>query len=195
MSYWSQNRSYCIELWELSYADARIEQFANDVVNDMHNRQGITNEEHKENIKIGKYAEEAFALFLYNESGISLSIDYNIYPGVENGDSHDFQINGKEIEIKSSRDTDNRGFLACYDIFNFLVFENKPIKDITVAILYDYNITTFVLTSWIDYQTYENNYQIKPFRLSRYNENYKAVPLKRGHSIATLTDYILYDIL
>ncbi len=49
------------------------------------------------------------------------------------------------IDIKSSKDTKNVGLNACYKYFNFPVPADQEIKDLTVSIIYSFDLRFFVL--------------------------------------------------
>jgi hypothetical protein len=78
---------------------SRAREFALKVVDETFDRFNYNRKARLEKIAWGKLGEEVFKLFL-NNNGISVEIDYNIYPGTENTDSTDFVINDITIDLK-----------------------------------------------------------------------------------------------
>jgi len=78
---------------------SRARAFALRVVDETYNRFNYNSKARLDKIAWGKLGEEVFKLFL-NNNGISVEIDYNIYPGTENIDNTDFIINDVTIDLK-----------------------------------------------------------------------------------------------
>lgn len=77
----------------------RAREFALKVVDETFDRFNYNRKARLEKIAWGKLGEEVFRYYL-NNNGISVEIDYTIYPGTENTDSTDFVINNTSIDLK-----------------------------------------------------------------------------------------------
>ena len=127
----------------------KIENFADHVTSETFDRFSYDYERRKETIRIGKLSEEVFAKFMLEVYGITLEINYEIYEGIENVDEDDFEINGFKIDIKSSKDTKNTGFEQCFNRFNFPVPADQEIKDVTISIIYSFDLKDYYICSAI----------------------------------------------
>jgi hypothetical protein len=165
--------------------------FAERVVSETYDRFSYDYNRRVETIYIGKLAEEVFIKFAKNSLDLELVSNYDIYNGTTNVDKFDFTINGVDIDIKSSKDTKNEGIENCYRYFNFPVPTDQDIKDVTVSILYDYQVENFYIVSWIDKETYKKHCKIKnlPVGGGKWKEYY-LYQLKLGNPISTLKDYL-----
>jgi len=170
----------------------KIQTFAERVCNETYDRFSYEYERRVEVIKIGKLAEEVFAKFLLDEYGIKVDINYDIYEGIDNVDEDDFLINGFMIDIKSSKDTKNMGLMKCYESFNFPVPSDQEIKDLTVSIIYSYDLKYFVISSAI----FKNDY-IKMRHFGRLNvgngvyKTFNLCKLTNGISIKEAMDIVI----
>jgi len=154
MGRWHKN-FYIIGLYELSEKIlAKIKDFSEKVCIETYDRFSYGFERRVETIRIGKIAEEVFAKFMNDEYGISLTINYEIYEGTTNVDEDDFEINGYKIDIKSSKDTSQEGIESCYKRFNFPVPFDQGIKDLTISILYTYDLSSYIISSAIFKEDY-----------------------------------------
>lgn len=173
----------------------RVKKFAKEVINETHNTFENTNTSHRiEKIYTGKLAEEVFKKYMKDSYNITLDINYEIYPGTSNVDEFDFNINGKSIDIKSSKDTKKEGLSNCFNYFNFPVLASQSLKDVTISILYDFEIKNFIIVSWIDKETYTKNCNISSLHVGRgIYKNYRLYKLKFGKNIDQLNDY-LFDV-
>lgn len=187
------DRFYMVSVFEIGHEKMeQINTFAARVVDETYDRFAYGRERRIETIRIGKIAEEVFINFLHNEYGIDCKSNYEIYEGIDNVDEKDFSINNIDIDIKSSKDTKNEGIINCYNYFNFPVPTDQTVKDVTVSILYDYNVEDFYIVSWIDRETYMNNCTIGylPVGGGVYKEFYKY-KLNKGNLIEDLKDFLL----
>lgn len=128
-----------------------------DDTNNLYDRYGYDYKTRVEVVRCGKLAEEAFSIFLKNEYNIDMDVDYEIYEGIHQVDKNDVFINGLNIDIKASKDTQKRGIQKCLKQFNFPVPRDQKIKDITVSVIYDFEVQNFYIAAWIDKDTYETN--------------------------------------
>ena len=167
----------------------KAKKFAEKVVSETYDRFSYEYKRRVETIYIGKIAEEVFKIFAEKELNVILEVNYDIYEGTENVDENDFFINDLEIDIKSSKDTQNKGIDNCFNYFNFPVPTDQSIKDITISILYDYNIQNFYIVSWIDREKYSKNATIKKLHVGNgiYKEYY-LYKLKDGYDIKSLIE-------
>jgi len=187
------NDFYIIGLTELSdRALARIEEFSEKVCMETYDRFSYGFERRVETIKIGKIAEEVFAKFMNDEYGIFLSINYEIYEGTTNVDEDDFEINGYKIDIKSSKDTYQEGIKSCYNRFNFPVPFDQGIKDLTISILYTYDLSNYVISSAIFKEDYLGKSRIGrlPVGNGIYKEFYLC-KLTNGITVRNAIEHIL----
>lgn len=181
----NENIFYKVSISELNEEIIiKARKFAEEVVSETYDRFSYSFDRRVEVVFIGKISEEVFAKFIKENFNILLDVNYEIYPGVFNSDANDFVLNDLEIDIKSSKDTKNEGIDSCYSYFNFPVPVDQKIKDITVSILYDYEIKNFYIASWIDKETYRKNHTIKRINIGNniYKEFYLC-PLREGKSI------------
>ena len=181
---------YFVHVDEL-HCRSKVENFANRVVSETYNRFGYDLQRRIETIRCGKFAEEAFCFCMYDMFGYRIEdVNYDIYDGVENGDEEDFVINGYDIDIKSSKDTDHRGSIACINSFNFPVPTDQHIKDITVSIIYN-DDGWYAISRWIDKRTYENECRIGSLPVNNgITRQFYKLPLKRGYGISTLGRFL-----
>ena len=107
----------------------KINLFANQVCSETYDRFSYEYERRVETIRIGKLSEEIFAKFLLDE--------------------YDFEIHGVQIDIKSSKDTKNVGFMECFNHFNFPVPADQEVKDVTISIIYSFDLNNFCICSAI----------------------------------------------
>ena len=148
----------------------------------LHNRYNYDRDARIEKNKIGKYGEEVFRIFLKEVYGIDMEVDYEEWEGSHNVDKNDCYINGYNIDVKFSRDNQNRGLDNCYQKLNFMVPQTQSVKDITVWGFCDKDMEWFIIMSWVDRDYYMKNCQ------TAYYEgvaNYK-LPLRRGFKIVDL---------
>ena len=61
----------------------------------------------REVVVCGKLAEQAFTVFAREFLDIELVVNYEIYQG--DVDNNDFSINGYNVDVKASKDTQVRG--------------------------------------------------------------------------------------
>ena len=149
MGKWN-NQFYVINISEISEETLnKINDFASKVCTETFDRFSYDFERRVETIRIGKIAEEIFAKFMKDEYGINLYINYEIYQGTSNVDEDDFEINGYQIDIKSSKDTYKEGIISCYNRFNFPVPYDQGIKDLTISILYSHDLSVYCISSAI----------------------------------------------
>lgn len=169
----------------------KADKFAKDVVEETFDRFSYNKERRIEVLKIGKLAEEVFARFIKSELGITLSVNYDIYPGVENADSEDFEIWGLNVDIKSSKDTKNEGIESCHSRFNFPVPSDQKIKDLTFSIIYDFDVKSFYIVSWIDKKTYSEGARIGKLNVGGgIVKEFYLYPLASGRNIKDFGGYI-----
>ena len=194
-----EDNFYLVELNELGKdITDKAKNFAKNVVKETYNTFEYSQNEENERIKnifVGKIAEEIFSKWIFENLNMKLDINYDIYPGVENVDEWDFKKGNIRIDIKSSKDTKNEGFLNCYNYFNFPVLLSQNIKDISISILYDINYEKFMIVSWIDKKTYESNYniinlQVRPGIYKKYH-GYK---LKEGKNLIELKSLLKEEL-
>lgn len=187
------NEFYIVNVDELSSEKMdRINSFAKKVYSETYNRFLYNENRRIETIRIGKIAEEVFSLFLKTEYHITTFINYDIYKGVNNVDCNDFFINGVNIDIKASKDTQNKGFNKCFESFNFPVPVGQTIKDVTFSIIYDYNIQNFIICSAILKDDYLKKSHIASLNVDKNTKReFYLCKLKDGISIRKAMEYIL----
>lgn len=169
-----------------------IHEFSIKVVSETYDRMKYDYNRRIETIEIGKIAEEIFALYIKEKYMVDFNINYDIYPGVENGDGNDFIINGYSFDIKSSKDTKNEGILNCLNYFNFPVPADQEIKDVTVSILYDFSVKNFYIVKGILKEEYQKNYQIRPLPVGNgIYRKYYLCKLNNGESIDEIMNKVL----
>lgn len=191
MGYWSKKipGAYVVKIDEFDTANA--DKFSEDMIKDsngeefLHNRYGYGRNDRVEKNKIGKYGEEAFKVFLKEVCGQDMDVDYEKYEGSKNVDKNDVLINGLNIDVKFSRDNQNRGAEACYGL-NFMVPQTQSVKDITVWGFCDVNMKYFVIMSWTTKDFYMKNYKTAMWEGV---PNYK-MPLKKGQKVSELVDVL-----
>ena len=170
----------------------RIDDFALKVTSETFDRFSYDFERRMETIRIGKVSEEIFAKFVLDEYGIKLDINYDIYPGIENVDEDDFEINGFKIDIKSSKDTKNVGFEACFNSFNFPVPADQEVKDVTFSIIYSHDLQHYCICSAI----FKNDYLSKQ-HLGRLDvgggvyRTFRLCKLTKGSKVKSAMDWIM----
>lgn len=170
----------------------KIMYFSEKVCLETYDRFSYGFERRVETIKIGKIAEEIFAKFMNDEYGIALDINYEIYEGTTNVDEDDFELNGYKIDIKSSKDTSQEGIESCYRRFNFPVPYDQGIKDLTISILYTYDLENYVISSAIFKEEYIRNSRIGKLPVGNgvYKDFYLC-KLTNGTTVKNAIDYIL----
>lgn len=184
---------YKVNIDELD--NPRAVKFANDVVDDdddknnTYKRYPYELDRRKEVVKCGKLAEQAFALFLYKEFGIKVEIDYRVLRGTSNVDKNDIFYLGLNIDVKSSKDTKNEGIDKCISYFNFPVPVTQTIKDITVSVIYDFDVENFYIISWVDSLTYKHNKTTGEFKNEQ--SKFNRLPLSKGYKIKDIK--IIFD--
>jgi len=186
------NNFYKLSINELGQdINKKALDFSERVVNETYNRFNYGQARRKQVIYVGKISEEVFIHFAKNVLNIELQSNYQIYEGTNNVDNYDFQINEKTIDIKSSKDTRNEGIQKCFDYFNFPVPTDQTIKDITISIIYDCNIQNFNMVSWIDIETYKNNYKINKLPVgNNESRDFYLYKIKNGWSLDELKGYL-----
>ena len=158
MGKWINNEIYLVEKKEFSGEILdRIDEFAKNVTNETYDRFSYSYEHRVETIRIGKLAEEVFAKFMLDEYKVKLEINYDIYEGINNVDDDDFFINGYKVDIKSSKDTKQEGFENCFSYFNFPVPWDQEIKDVTISIIYSFDLSKFWICRAISKRKYIQN--------------------------------------
>ena len=165
--------------------------FSEKVVGETYDRFNYELKRRKEAIFVGKISEEVFINFAKNVLNVELQSNYRIYEGTLNVDDYDFQINGKTIDIKSSRDSKNQGIDCCFNYFNFPVPTDQTIKDITLSIIFDNTIKDFYITTWIDLETYKKNCLIGklPVGGGVYKDFY-LYKIKNGRPLVEMKGYL-----
>lgn len=93
------NKSDAVKINVNEELKGRARDFALKVVDETFDRFNYNRKARLEKIAWGKLGEEVFRYYL-NNNGISVEIDYTIYPGTENTDSTDFVINDASIDLK-----------------------------------------------------------------------------------------------
>lgn len=157
------------------------------VKNNLYNRYKLSPDRKREVVVCGKLAEQAFAIFAKEFLNLELKVNYEVYQGEENVDSNDFSISGYNVDVKASRDTQERGINKCLETFNFPVPKDQTIKDITVEVIYDNQIRNFYIAKWIDKYTYETNATTGYFKLeSGKLQPFYKLSLKYGYKIIEL---------
>lgn len=66
----------------------------------------------------GKIGEEAFALFLKDQYGLDVELDYSIYKDKSKGDQQDIELFKRRIEIKTTKKHSKNLLVDCKDIRN-----------------------------------------------------------------------------
>lgn len=195
MGYWSKELAgvYVVETKEIDTTKAN--KFAEDMItkeNDekfLHNRYNYERKDRVEKNVIGKYGEEAFKIFMNEICNLDFTVDYEKWEGSRVVDSNDAFISGYNIDVKFSRDNQNRGITKCYKQLNFMVPKTQTVKDITVWGFCDINMEKFYILAWIDKETYMENYTTAVWDGV---PNYK-LPLREGHSIPQLVGQLLWN--
>ncbi len=191
MGTWSDNGLYIVGKDQLDERKATI--FAYQSVsekkdnNNLYDRYKLNTDRKREVVVCGKLAEQAFTVFAREFLDIELVVNYEIYQGESNVDNNDFSINGYNVDVKASRDTQVRGINKCVETFNFPVPTDQTIKDITVEVIYDNQIRNFYIAKWIDKFTYETNATTGTFFLeSGKRQPFYKLSLKYGYSVTEL---------
>ena len=192
MGYWSKKipGAYVVNIKEFDTAAA--DKFSEEMIKEsngeemLHNRYGYERNERIEKNKIGKYGEEAFKVFLREVCGQDMVVDYAQYEGSKNVDKNDVLINGLNIDVKFSRDNQNRGIEEFYNKLNFMVPQTQSVKDITVWGFCDITMKWFVILSWVDKDFYMKNYKTAMWEGV---PNYK-MPLRKGQKPSVLVDML-----
>lgn len=195
MGYWSKELAgvYVVERKEFDTAAAN--KFAEEMItknNDekyLHNRYNYERDDRVEKNIIGKYGEEAFKVFMNEICGMDYEIDYEKWEGSRVVDKNDVFINGYNIDVKFSRDNQNRGMEKCYNQLNFMVPKTQSVKDITVWGFCDKKMEKFYIMSWIDRDTYMKNYTTAVWDGV---PNYKY-PLRKGHCVPKLVEKLVWN--
>jgi hypothetical protein len=192
MGRWS-NDFYVVNIKELPESVlTKIQLFSEKVCMETYDRFSYDFERRVETIKIGKIAEEVFAKFMNDEYGITLTINYEIYEGTSNVDEDDFEINGYQIDIKSSKDTYEEGIESCYNRFNFPVPYDQGIKDLTISILYTHDLSNYVISSAIFKEDYLRKSRIGSLPVGNgVFKNFYLCKLTNGIKVRNAIEYIL----
>lgn len=191
MGYWSKVVPGAYVVLRDEFDTTKADKFSESMIKEsngeeyLHNRYNYDRDGRIDCSKIGKYGEEAFRVFLREVCGKDMEVDYEEWEGSRNVDQNDCFINGLNIDVKFSRDNQNRGALGCYNL-NFMVPQTQTVKDITVWGFCDINMTYFAIMSWTTKDFYMKNYK------TAYHEgvaNYK-MPLKKGKKVSELVDVL-----
>lgn len=170
----------------------KIEEFARKVTNETYDRFSYDYERRMETIRIGKLSEEVFSKFMRDEYGVELDINYDIYPGIENVDEDDFLINGYKIDIKSSKDTKNVGFDKCFHSFNFPVPADQDVKDLTISIIYSFDLKYYVICSAIFRNDYLSKQHIAKLNVGNgVYRDFRLCKLTNGSKVKNCIDWIM----
>ena len=191
MGYWSDTIPGCYIVHRNEFDTTAADRYSSNMIENsngekyLHNRYNYGRDARVEKNKIGKYGEEAFRVFLREVCGIESTVDYDIWEGSKNVDKNDVLINGLNIDVKFSRDNQDRGFENCYKL-NFMVPKTQSVKDITVWGFCNKDMTDFMIMSWVPRDYYMKNYKTAMWDGV---ENYK-LPLKSGMKINDLVDVL-----
>ena len=166
MGYWSKKipGAYVVKIDEFDTTAA--DKFSEEMIKEsngeemLHNRYEFDRDGRVDCQKVGKYGEEAFRIFLKSECQIGMTVDYDMWEGSQNVDKNDCFVNGYNIDVKFSRDNQNRGIDECYKL-NFMVPTTQTVKDITVWGFCDIKMKYFVILSWTFKDYYMKNSKIK----------------------------------
>lgn len=188
MGKWSNKIPGCYVVHRNEFSTEAADRFSRDMIKEtngeemLHNRYNYEKDERIEKTQIGKYGEEAFRVFLKEVYDIDMVVDYEEWEGSRNVDKNDCFINGLNIDVKFSRDNQNRGFCKCYQQLNFMVPKTQSVKDITVWGFCDPSMTWFCIMSWVDRDYYMAHYKTAMWEGV---PNYK-LPLRQGNTIKDL---------
>ena len=193
MGYWSKKMPGCYVVNRSEFNTADADKYSADMIDKengetyLHNRYGYDAQNRVNKNQIGKYGEEAFRVFLRETCGIDMAVDYDIWEGSRNVDKNDCFVNGLNIDVKFSRDNQNRGIDNCYKQLNFMVPQTQSVKDITVWGFCDPSMTWFVILSWVGREYYMKNYKTAMWEGV---PNYK-LPLRDGSSLDELVGLLV----
>ncbi|GFI51276.1 hypothetical protein IMSAGC020_02486 [Lachnospiraceae bacterium] len=191
MGTWDKHGMYRVGKEQLD--EERAVLFAFDSVSDekeksnLYDRYKLSPCRKREVVVCGKLAEQAFTIFAKEVLDLELKVNYEVYRGEKNVDGNDFSISGYNVDVKASRDTQERGINKCLETFNFPVPQDQTIKDITVEVIYDNQVRNFYIAKWIDKYTYETNATTGYFMLeSGKRQPFYKLSLKYGYEINEL---------